>query len=723
MDLLPHDRLARHEAGGPNPSGECLHRGRDWSARTAVTRAPAGTRRTVPLRHSEKRHGGEIKTTAVVGERFSRRREAFLENEVPGIELVIPDINTTAQLESPGTPPAVTRLTLNTTKPGDPLLKFYGLDVLKRGEHGAVISKAVADALRIKYHEVKDTERLAVDGEPEVLLRVTRTDDEPTPGGPAGRTLTLAIRGIFEPGGSSSSSSTAYLDRELMDQIQDYKMGRSVESLGWPGSKTSAAIYYDGYLAFTETPYNSTDLERLHNRGFEARLLDPAGPQTDRATRVLYGLLRPHKINVYHVRPGRGGEPDKTSPSEIEQVTPRDDVVMAWSPPTLRSIDGVQHRVLGVSVNARWLRPIFYNQTTRLTADPTELRVMWPHPAPAGVKKSPPGPVLTQGTAAIPLAGVPLPNPIPDPAAGLAKLSTTVGRGAGRVPVLGRLAGWLATAASSKPPLAIVPATLAAHLAEVDRGRLVFDKQLSIFALAPTENTYLEARVYASTLDVIPEVDDHLREALYYNTYSSKTRVKEMRKYSATLDALVRTVLTAVLVFGTFTTLFVFGDVTSRKRGAIGIMRIMGMPPSGVFGIVLVRALVVGTSGFVLTTLAGYGLARLLALQYGEICKISTWHVEQVFAVALACCLAGVLAPAWRRLDSTPSTRFRRRGPNNDTEHVTGHGCLPEKCHASTTHFGPSLEHHCDRGLCLDRSECWSTGDGSAGKQDDGSYR
>ena len=264
---------------------------------------------------------------------------------------------------------------------------------------------------------------------------------------------------------------------------------------------------------------------------------------------------------------------------------------------------------------------------------------------------------MTQGTAAIPLAGVPLPNPIPDPAAGLAKLSTTVGRGAGRVPVLGRLAGWLATAASSKPPLAIVPATLAAHLAEVDRGRLVFDKQLSIFALAPTENTYLKARVYASTLDVIPEVDDHLREALHYNTYSSKTRVKEMRKYSATLDALVRTVLTAVLVFGTFTTLFVFGDVTSRKRGAIGIMRIMGMPPSGVFGIVLVRASGRGHERVCADDLAGYGLARLLALQYGEICKISTWHVEQVFAVVLACCLAGVLAPAWRH----GSTRPRRR--------------------------------------------------------------
>ena len=123
-------------------------------------------------------------------------------------------------------------LTLNTTKPGDPLLKFYGLDVLKRGERGAVISRAVADALKLKYHAVEGTDRLAFDGEPTVTLRVSRADDEPEPGKPPGRTMPLALRGVFDPGGASSKGSTAYLDREVMDQIQDYKMGRSVELYG-----------------------------------------------------------------------------------------------------------------------------------------------------------------------------------------------------------------------------------------------------------------------------------------------------------------------------------------------------------------------------------------------------------------------------------------------------------------------------------------------------------
>jgi hypothetical protein len=57
-----------------------------------------------------------------------------------------------------------TRLTLSTTKKGDPLLKFYNLDILEKNERGVIVSKPVADALGLKYHAVGD--RLALDETP-----------------------------------------------------------------------------------------------------------------------------------------------------------------------------------------------------------------------------------------------------------------------------------------------------------------------------------------------------------------------------------------------------------------------------------------------------------------------------------------------------------------------------------------------------------------------------
>jgi ABC-type lipoprotein release transport system permease subunit len=561
-----------------------------------------------------------IQATAIAGERFGRKLERQLEDSGRDIDLVIPEILVpAATLERAAPAPRSVRLTLSTTKPGDPLLKFYDLDILKRGEHAVIVSKAVADALGLKYHPVKD--RLAMDGAPEVTLRVTRVGDEPVPGRPPGQTMTLVVRGVFEPGGSSTNS-TAYLDRDLMDQIQDYKLGRSVTALGWPGSKLPAEVYYDGYLAFTETPYDATDLDRLHGQGFAARELKPDGPPGDREMRQLKGLLKPHTLHVYHIRTGRGNEPVKRDPNEIKVITPRDDIVLAWTPPTVRTINKVPHTVLGLTVNALWLKAYFLNPATRLTSEPTEFQALWPLGLPQEMGEGPYQLNLGKGVE-IPLARVPL-NPVPIPA-------ETGPEGS-----------------SPTPPLVVIPGDLAAHLADLDRGRLIFDRIQSIFALAPMENVYNEARVYATTLDTVPEVDDYLKKELHYNTTSSKTRVQEMRKYSETLDALVWTVLAAVLVFGTFTILFVFGDVTSRKRGAIGIMRIMGMPPTGIFGIVLVRALIVGLAGFVLTVLAGKGLAEVLALQYGDICIIEWEHVQQVLIVALLCCLIGVITPAWR---------------------------------------------------------------------------
>lgn len=127
-----------------------------------------------------------------------------------------------------------------------------------------------------------------------------------------------------------------------------------------------------------------------------------------------------------------------------------------------------------------------------------------------------------------------------------------------------------------------------------------------------------------------------------------------MKGYADTLDVLVKAVMVSVLNFGTLTVVFVFSDVTARKRGAIGIMRIMGMPKFGVFCIVLVRALVVGTLGGLGTIAMGYALAATITRYAGAECKIVPLDLALVVAGACSCCLLGVTIPALRAILVNP---------------------------------------------------------------------
>ena len=86
------------------------------------------------------------------------------------------------------------------------------------------------------------------------------------------------------------------------------------------------------------------------------------------------------------------------------------------------------------------------------------------------------------------------------------------------------------------------------------------------------ENAYSKAYLYTDTLESVVDVKDRL-VARGYNPVYDTTRLLETMKYAGALDLLFIIVFLGVIGFGILTVVVVFGDITNRKRGAIGIMR------------------------------------------------------------------------------------------------------------------------------------------------------
>ena len=103
-----------------------------------------------------------------------------------------------------------------------------------------------------------------------------------------GYDIPVPLKAVF-----GGTINTAYLDQQIMEWIEDFKVGRSVPAFHLPASRTPPQTRYDGYLAFVKPPYTAEDFGRLHDRGLTALEVD-AGVTPDFARwRTLFGLLKP----------------------------------------------------------------------------------------------------------------------------------------------------------------------------------------------------------------------------------------------------------------------------------------------------------------------------------------------------------------------------------------------------------------------------------------------
>jgi len=177
-----------------------------------------------------------------------------------------------------------------------------------------------------------------------------------------------------------------------------------------------------------------------------------------------------------------------------------------------------------------------------------------------------------------------------------------------------------------------------------------FDAAQQIFIETTPELSYGRARVYTNTIDDVPLVVGSLSE-LGYAVLSEKDRIDEIHATNDSLQLLVVIVGIGVIGFGILTVFSVLSDSTDRKRGTIGVLRVMGVSRFGVFYVVVLRASMIGVAAGLFSILSGIILAALLKSRISIVFEYS--HLSTVIVGALFCSAAGALLPAFKasRLD------------------------------------------------------------------------
>lgn len=539
-------------------------------------------------------------------------REAFRERVVSrsgeGIEpdsiaLVIPDVSLPARIGFEG----LTEVTLNSTLPGDPFLDFYGVDLIGQNERGLVLSLPVAEQIGIPFTRTDDGRIVVVQGI-EVELQLTNRY------GGFGR-LTLPVLGIWEAPGSELQVARASL--QLMDWIEDFKKGRSVPELGLEGAERPPTPFFDGYLSFSKVAIEEEDRKGLMRRGLTPVLLSESSLGEAKSIRSLYGLLRvDHELSVYWIRATKG-ESDRTnqvdlSADEVEGITYFDDVVVPWVHPGGARTTEKEFLIVPASIRARWLRSYFVKYDSFREVD---------------------------------LEG----DYVGLQTGGEAKVTLNIGLGDGRVftlPTRGidALTDEDFTPGSMVGSPLFVSSTLASYLSQFGKEQVGFDPILNTFIPVISPNRYSRASVFVSDISEVPAVDSALKE-LNYITSSSRTRVEEMMGHARSLDMLILVIFAAVFLFGIFTLLSLFNDVTNRKRGTIGVMRLLGAGSRQIFIFLFVRSFLVAALAAGGSYAVGLGIAHLLE-RISVDCILTLSDLQIVAAGALVCCAIGVGLPA-----------------------------------------------------------------------------
>jgi ABC-type lipoprotein release transport system permease subunit len=196
----------------------------------------------------------------------------------------------------------------------------------------------------------------------------------------------------------------------------------------------------------------------------------------------------------------------------------------------------------------------------------------------------------------------------------------------------------------------MVPTRLLGCIREYRKQNIEFDMLQQIFIERSPVLTYGRARVYCKTIDDVPNVVNSLSDS-GYAVLSEKGRIDEIHATNDSLQLLVLIVGIGVIGFGILTVFSVLSDSTDRKRGTIGVLRVMGVSRIGVFYVVVFRASLIGVAAGVFSIFAGLGIAT--ALQAKIYISFEPSHMVVVVLGALFCSGAGALLPALKasRLD------------------------------------------------------------------------
>ena len=473
----------------------------------------------------------------------------------------------------------------------------------------------------------------------------------------------FSVSGVFEA--SSAGGSVGYVSLAVIEDIERFVRGNAVKRWSLPAfAGMSAADRYAGYLIFCK---KNDDLRQEDFKTLTDRALDVSPPSA--ADMELLGRLFRNgfseRIRIHRVMARQGGAAGPRrlaiAPSDIVALTTaEDDIAIPWNEPIEREINGRPFLLVGLSFpERRWLRGEFRQPTIAFPTDAgstlNELSVKFPQASEASVDTQLRLAVGPGQTA--PLVAVAMPADSENTEEqSVTESGTPPDNNAG-----------------SASPVAVVPSPLLAHLDAVDRGEALYDSETASFPPVPVPPNYDKLRIYATSIDHVPEIVDCLRSQGFGVT-SEFTRIKEIHDQDASLALLVQIVTWGVLLFGILTVSIVLIDSTDRKSKTIGIMRIMGVSSPAVSYMVMLRAAIIGICAAGVAGMFGWvfcgflswrpmldssgrtppeWLGTILLLKPVALATLDLWQDRAFLFATVACSVFGSLLPAIKasRLD------------------------------------------------------------------------
>jgi ABC-type lipoprotein release transport system permease subunit len=558
-------------------------------------------------------------------EKLNDLQKRINENK-PLIEIMLPD--SYRQVALSNSKNKADSVTLYSTIPGDPLLKYYHVELPEYTEEmpGIAVSQPLAEKLSVKEGD-------------EITLHVERNaDNEKLRNAQAKIKIACIIAARDAEKTVNESEAKIEKDKDdligyapfgLLQDIERYTKGQQVLRYGWLSSDPPPRESYAGYLLFTkkEQPLKKGDIEELQYRNFQVKEV------ADKNLKTLNGYLQDKaadELLVYHLFYAGGEKQDwgdlTFAATDVAQDTSVDDAVISWNNPMIMNVDKQDLTVAGITLPNVWIKQYIKEPQYKFWTDedePYQIQTADGNQETAKIKSGSETIVLKIRHADKP-----------------AEKSKEEKESIPTVPPL-------------KPveTAVFIPAKMLAYFYAHKNGRAVFDANRNEFIQVPSEPNYTEFRAYAYTIDEVNEA----AKALRHNGYlpmSNEAQIDEIHQQNSSLGLLVLIVGLGVFAFGVLTVISVLYDSTERKRGTIGILRVMGVSRFGVFYFICLRSALIGVLSVGFTLLAGHGLALLLmsdvvSKMFGSVSLIFGVNDLIIISIgALFCCCIGSLLPA-----------------------------------------------------------------------------
>lgn len=581
--------------------------------------------------------------SAKQGDFLTKEVLADIQGSIPNVSLVIPESQKLVFVEqekSESSAEVQSPLTLYSTLPGDPILEQFGAAIgnatFGAGALPLILSQPTAKALGKKVGDAASItikRRLGAEEQDHVLdFRIVGT----------------------VASGDESGGFVGFTHLDVMACLEKFGTGEAVPELSIPAMSSLRAVdQYSQMLLICfrgpTTDLTTKDHSFLAERGLVAE------EATNPDITSLYGTLKADaakELRFYTLR--FAGEEDngqsviRDNPDLLSRNTEaQDDLVLRWCEPLTVQVSGDECRLIGLTLPNKkqtggWIQNFLRPQAPWFTYEESTATPLSVRGPLSVVEKLRDSELAFAGNLRASLR--PLEQPTDDAEQSVAQSDQSI------EPFKG------------DADTAYVPVSLLALLNQASRDQVTLDVEGRKFVPASTPVSFTKARLYTATIDDVPLAADMLAKRRYA-VLSEVSRIAEIQEQDTSLRVLVAVVALGVFLFGVITVFSVLVDSTDRKKGMIGILRVMGISGPGVFFILLARAVIIGVMaaavccgiGVLLAALLGKTIAGAEYLAWLPQVRVVLGPSEYllVTAGAILCAAFGVLMPALKasRLD------------------------------------------------------------------------